>query len=141
MSRVCWDSMLVMYLLEDHRKFAPVVASVLQQSMQRGDSLLMSYLSLAETLVVAPAESVVSKTLVSTLDSMGFRFLSFDAGAVEPFRLLRNDFGLKAPDAMHLACAAAGKVDLFLTGDKQLLSKRLIIPGIQFIADFEHPPF
>jgi len=133
--------MLVMYLLEDHRKFAPVVASVLQQSMQRGDSLLMSYLSLAETLVVAPAESVVSKTLVSTLDSMGFRFLSFDAGAVEPFRLLRKDFGLKAPDAIHLACAAAGKVDLFLTGDKQLLSKRLIIPGIQFIADFEHPPF
>jgi hypothetical protein len=85
--------MLVMYLLEDHRKFAPVVA--LQQSMQRGDSLLMSYLSLAETLVGVPPESVVSKTLVSTLDSMGFSFLSFDAGAVEPFRLLRKDFGLK----------------------------------------------
>jgi hypothetical protein len=133
--------MLVMYLLEDHKKFAPVVASLLTRSMQRGDSLLMSYLSLAETLVGVPPQSVVAKTLVSTLDSMGFTFLSFDSEAVEPFRLLRKDFGLKAPDATHLSCAAAGKVDLFLTGDKQLLSKRLIVPGIQFIADFEHPPF
>ena len=141
MSRICWDSMLVMYLMEDHKRFAPVVASLLTRSMQRGDSLLISYLSLAEILVGMPPESAEAKTFLSTLDEMGFSFLSFDSGAVEPFRVLRKDFGLKAPDAMHLACAAAGKVDLFLTGDKQLLSKRLIVPGIQFIADFEHPPF
>jgi predicted nucleic acid-binding protein len=133
--------MLVMYLLEDHKKFAPVIASLLKRSMQRDDSLVMSYLSLAETLVGVPPQSVVAKTLVSTLKNMGFNFLPFNADSVEPFRMLRKDFGLKAPDAMHLASAAAGKVDLFLTGDKQLLSRRLMVPGIQFIADFEHPPF
>jgi hypothetical protein len=38
---------------------------------------------------------------------------------------------------MNLACAASARVDLFLTGDKQLM--KLNVPGIQFIADFENP--
>jgi hypothetical protein len=36
-----------------------------------------------------------------------------------------------------LACAASAGIDLFLTGDKQLV--KLDIPGIQFIADFNTP--
>jgi hypothetical protein len=36
-----------------------------------------------------------------------------------------------------LACAASVGIDLFLTGDKQLM--RLDVPGIQFIADFNSP--
>ncbi len=40
-------------------------------------------------------------------------------------------------DSIHLACAASAGIDLFLTGDRQLL--RMDIPGIQFIADFDMP--
>jgi hypothetical protein len=36
-----------------------------------------------------------------------------------------------------LACAASAGVDLYLTGDKQLV--KLDVPGIQFIADFNAP--
>ena len=141
MSRIFWDAMLFIYLLEDHPKFAPAVQAALAQSRRRGDILLTSYLSLAEALVGMPPGGSAALALRRAVAEMGFTLVAFDDAAVEPFRRLRQDFGLKGPDAMHLACAAAAKTDLFLTGDRELLKKRLIVPGIQFIADFENPPF
>jgi hypothetical protein len=44
---------------------------------------------------------------------------------------------VKSADSINLACAASAGIDLFLTGDKQLM--KLNVPGIQFIADFENP--
>jgi hypothetical protein len=43
--------------------------------------------------------------------------------------------GISSGDAMHLACAAEARVDLFLTHDKTLAKK--IVPGIQFIATLD----
>jgi hypothetical protein len=63
--------------------------------------------------------------------------LPFDQGAVRPFSRLRAKEKLKAANCIHLACAASAGIDLFLTGDKQLL--KLDVPGIQFIADFNTP--
>jgi hypothetical protein len=140
-SRVYWDAMLFIYLLENHPQFAPSVLAALAQSRRRGDVLVTSYLSLAEALVGLPAGGPAALTLRRTIAEMGFTSVAFDDAAVEPFRRLRKDFGLRGSDSMHLACAAAARTDLFLTGDKQLLKKRLHIPGIQFIADFENPPF
>jgi uncharacterized protein len=71
------------------------------------------------------------------LEEIGFSYLPFGSGAVEPFSRLRAKEKLKVADCIHLACAASAGIDLFLTGDKQLLS--LDIPGIQFIADFNTP--
>jgi predicted nucleic acid-binding protein len=73
----------------------------------------------------------------SNLQDMGFTFLPFDAGAVAPFSRLRAREKLRIADSIHLACAAAAGIDLFLTGDKRLL--KLDVPGIQFIADFSTP--
>jgi predicted nucleic acid-binding protein len=70
---------------------------------------------------------------------MGFTYLPFDAGAVEPFSKLRSKQKVKIADAIHLACAASAGIDLFLTGDKQLT--KLDVPGIQFIVDFNVPVF
>jgi predicted nucleic acid-binding protein len=53
---------------------------------------------------------------------------------MRPFSLLRGREKLKVADAVHLACAASAGIDLYLTGDLQLL--RLDVPGVQFIADF-----
>lgn len=140
MSRIFWDAMLFVYLLEGHRKYAPQVNSLLEASYERGDVLLTSYLAMGEVLVGVPVGSPLAQTIFETVEQMGFSFIEFDRQCVEPFRLLRTTFGLKAPDAMHLACAAAAKTDLFLTGDGQLLKKHLHVPGIHFIANFENPP-
>jgi hypothetical protein len=55
------------------------------------------------------------------------------------FGRLRSEMRLKAPDSIHLACAAAARTDMFLTNDAQLLQRQLYVPGIQFIGDFTKP--
>jgi hypothetical protein len=132
--------MMFIYLLEGHPEFAPKVQTVLAQSRRRGDILLTSYLSLAESLVGMPGGSRHGQIVRETILQMGFTFVAFDQHAVEPFRILRADFRLKQPDAMHLACAAAVKTDLFLTNDTQLLKPGLQVPGVHFIANFMSAP-
>jgi predicted nucleic acid-binding protein len=140
MSKVFWDSMLFIYLVEDHKDYASVVGELLGRCFRRNDSLYTSHLSVAETLVGLQQGSGKESMFLSTLEDIGFNFVDFGGTAVEPFRKLRRDFGLKPPDAMNLACAAAVGVDMYITGDNQLLKKRLQVPGVQFIADFTSAP-
>jgi predicted nucleic acid-binding protein len=121
--------------------FADAVENALAASRSRSDVLLTTHLSLAEALVGTPPGTLQARAVRQTILDMGFKFVAFDQDAVEPSRRLRTDFGLKPPDSLHLACAAATKTDLFLTNDRELLKKRLHLPGVQFIADFNHPPF
>ena len=139
MSRVFWDSMIVVYLLDDHPDFGPRARQLLERSFNRNDTLFTSYLALGEILAGAEKSPNLQKrqAVQQTLEEMGFSFLPFDAGAVAPFSRLRARRRLKAPDCIHLACAASAGMDLFLTGDKQLT--KLDVPGIQFIADFNTP--
>ena len=136
MSRIFWDTMMFVYLLEGHSKFAPQVRKTLERSYERGDALVTSYLALGEVMAGGAGDTAKAETVRSTIAEMGVSFLPFDGKCVTPFAQLRSVMGLKAPDAIHLACAAAAGVDMFLTGDTQLLNRRLHVPGIQFIAHF-----
>lgn len=139
MSRIFWDSMLLIYLLEDNPAFSSRAEDLLARARRRKDRLFTSYLALGE--VIAGAEKPSSRrkgpAIQSALKEMGFRFLPFDSGAVATFSTLRGRDKVKIADAIHLACAASAGIDLFLTGDKHLM--RLDVPGIQFIADFNSP--
>ena len=140
MSRIFWDSMLFIYMVEDDAQFAPIVRDVLGRCFRRGDSLHTSHLSIAETLVGIPRKSEKEARFLSVLDEMEFSFVEFGSNAVEPFRILRKEFGLKPPDALNLSCAAAIQADMYLTNDTELLKKKLHVPGIDFIADFKRAP-
>jgi len=139
MSRIFWDSMIAIYLLEDHPRFAARAQGLLERSFRRNDELFTSYFALGEILAGAEKSPDPQKTakVEGVLREMGFTFLAFDHGAVAPFSRLRAKEKLKVADCIHLACAASAGIDLFLTGDKQLI--KLDIPGIQFIADFSSP--
>jgi predicted nucleic acid-binding protein len=139
MSRIFWDSMLFIYLLEGHPEFAPHVRKKLERSHDRGDMLLTSYLALGEVMAGSKGRPEEAEWLSATLSEMGFSFVSFDRTCPITFARLRRETRLKAPDAIHLACAAAAGVDMYLTGDAQLLKRGLHVPGIQFIADFTLP--
>lgn len=136
MSRIFWDTMLLIYLTEGHPEFRQRTEQLLARARRRGDRLFTSYLALGE--ISAGAEKATdpgkTRTVQETLKEIGFSYLPFDAGAVMPFARLRAREKLKAADCIHLACAASAGIDLFLTGDKQLT--KLDVPGIQFIADF-----
>lgn len=139
MSRIYWDSMLFIYLLEGHPTFSQRVQQLLERAYKRNDSLFTSYLALGEVMAGAENSPQAQKaaSIRSSITEMGFSFLPFDGGAVGPFSRLRAREKLRVADAIHLACAASAGIDLFLTGDKQLL--KLDITGIQFIADFSTP--
>ena len=139
MSRVFWDTMLFIYLLEGNPQFSTRVRELLARSKKRGDALFTSHLAVGEIMAGAgkstnlPSERIVRETI----REMGLTCLPFDEGAVSPFARLRSLEKLKVADAIHLACAASAGIDLFLTGDQQLA--KLDVPGIQFIADFNNP--
>ena len=136
MSRVFFDAMMFAYVLENHAEFAPHVSRTIERCRERGDTLLTSCLAVGEVMVGGEKKDGVSEEIASLIRQMGFRLIAFDEVCMPVFARLRAEMRLKAPDAIHLACAAAAKTDLFLTNDGQLLQRRLVVPGIQFIADF-----
>jgi predicted nucleic acid-binding protein len=131
--------MLFIYWLEGNPTFSERVRNLLERSYRRNDQLFTSYLALGEIMAGAEKSPQPQKASVirRNLAEIGFAFLPFDEGAVVPFSRLRAAEKMKIADSIHLACAASAGIDLFLTGDKQLL--RLDVPGIQFIADFNTP--
>ena len=138
MSRIYWDTMLLIYVLEGNPAYRKRVEELLIRSRRRGDALYTSYLAAGEiaagTQKLSPQKA---STVLNLLEEAGFSFLPFDKGSVTPFSRLRGAQNIRTADAIHLACAASAGIDLFLTGDKQLT--KLDVPGIQFIADFNSP--
>ena len=139
MRRIFWDMMLIIYLLEGHPTYTPRVLELLKVSLRRRDQLYTSFLGLGEVLAGA-AKSRGSETgnaIREQLTDIGFSYLAFDAAAVDGFASLRAVQRVKPADAIHLACAGAVGVDLFLTGDKDLM--KLQVSGIKFIAALDTP--
>jgi predicted nucleic acid-binding protein len=138
MSRVYWDTMLFIYLLEDNKQYASRVEGIYNRMQARGDSLFTSFLSLGEVLAGAGRLPQREKELREDFAALKVQLLAFDGGAVETFASLRAVQKLATADSIHLACAASRGIDLFLTGDKRLAKQ--IVPGIQFISSIETSP-
>lgn len=138
MSRVYWDTMLFIYLLEGNKQFGPRVHAIYERMQLREDSLCTSFLSLGEILAGAQKSPLKIQEIREAFSAMGVQFLPFDAGAVDTFASLRAAQKLPTADSIHLACAASKGIDLFLTGDRQLAKQ--IVPGIQFISGIEASP-
>jgi predicted nucleic acid-binding protein len=127
--------MLLIYVLEGNPAYRRRVEQLLARSRRRGDALFTSYLAAGElaagTEKISPQKAT---TVLKVLEEMGFSFLPFDRGSVAPFSRLRAGKKVTSADAIHLASAASAGIDLFLTGDRNLIE--LDVPGVQFIADF-----
>lgn len=136
MRRIFWDTMLFIYLLEGDDASTRRVEYLLEISKDRGDVLFTSHLVLGELLTGAKKLGREKHKLIQdSIEEMRFRLLPFDVTAVGPFSDLRSTRKIKVADAINLSCAAAAGMDLFLTGDKDLV--KLYVPGIHFIANFD----
>lgn len=137
MSRVYWDSMLFVYWLEDNPQFARRVAAIHARMQERNDELITSAVTLGEVLAgvyrKGPSSRVddVRRTLLSILSTV----VPFTVDTADHYARIRGSTRITSPDAIHLACAASAKTDLFLTNDKNLVGK--VIPGIQFIGGLD----
>ena len=104
--------------------------------LEREDELCTSALALGEVLV-KPIErgDLGLQHRYEQAFAAGATVLSFDRAAARRYAAIRADRGIRAPDAIQLACAAEAGVDLFITNDERL--SRKIVPGIQFITSLE----
>jgi len=137
MSRVYWDSMIFIYVIEKNPDYFPIVKSVYENMARRGDTVLTSIFTLGE-LLVGPrklgSQSAVDR--IRSYFALGtVSILPFTFETSEQFALIRSWTGASPSDAIHLAAAAEAQVDVLLTNDTKLLSLR--IPGIAEIADLD----
>jgi predicted nucleic acid-binding protein len=137
MTRVFWDTMLFIYLFQRDPTFGERVAHLRKRSLERGDEICTSALAIAEVLAGAYRDKSPEDAakIRSGIQRAGIKILPFDTSAMDAFARVRAQHRTSAADSIHLACAATTGVDLFLTGDKQLL--KLHVPGIKFIAGLD----
>ncbi len=139
MSRIFWDTNLFIYLFEGSAAFGGQVARLREKMLRRGDQLITSTLTLGEVLVkpVKEGDTKLAKQYAEVIPAVAV-LLPFEEKAARLYAQLRSDPGMRAHDAIQLACAAAFGVDLFITNDALLHNRQ--VPGIQFIVPLERVP-
>src|SRR5882762_105637 len=123
MSRIYWDTMLFVYWIEDHPRYAKIIRHILLKMEKRQDQLCTSTFAIGEALVglrKAGSEEAATRML-SVFRSPFVEVIPFGLEASEHYASIRARESLSPPDAIHLACAAQAGVDLFLTNDKGLV--------------------
>jgi uncharacterized protein len=136
-SRIYWDTMLFIYWLEDHPKFAGPVRDIHSRMRERHDHLLTATLTFGEVLAgvyrrgAGDRAEKIRQLLMESVDEV----VPFKLEASDHYARIRAGLNVSPADAIHLASAAQGGTDLFLTNDKRLVGK--FVPGIQFIASIE----
>jgi predicted nucleic acid-binding protein len=118
------DTAPVIYFIEAHPEFGPVVLPLFEQRFQPGlNQAVTSVLTLAEVLV---------KPLTASRPDLCQRFHEFLTGApnlklsdiiastAEKAADLRARYGIRLPDACQVAVALAAGATHFLTNDKRL---------------------
>ncbi len=137
MSRIFWDTNLLIYLIEGKGELFDRTKFVADRMLERGDQLCTSTLTLGEILVkpVEKGEELLRQRYEHILSRHTF-LIPFDLAAARIYAQIRQDRSIAPPDAIQLSCAAAAQVDLFITNDDRL--NRKVINGIQFITSLKN---
>jgi predicted nucleic acid-binding protein len=137
MSRVYWDSMLFIYWIEDHPKYAPRLARILEKMRERDDTLCTSTFTVGEVLSGAYKrnDSILVARIRELFADPEIETMPFTTATADTYASIRARLGLSPADAIHLASAAEASTDVFLTNDNALVGKR--VPGIQFVAKID----
>ena len=118
--RIFVDSMILIYLLEQHSEYGDIVGKVLDEAKEVGFSTLL-YGEVLAGMYRAKATAVAENFLELCRTSPTVKVCPFtDKIAVEFARLRAEYTELRSPDAIHLATAMVERADFFLTNDKRL---------------------
>lgn len=137
MAIIFWDTMLFVYLIEDHPQFGVNVKDLLTKCEDHGHSIITSTFTLAE-LLVAPRKTgnlELAEAFRNALQPPAVRLIHFNEGAAEHYAAIRSAMNVTPADAIQLACAADARVNLFVTNDRKLVGKK--VAGIDFIIGLD----
>jgi|SRR5579863_961679 len=139
MSKLFLDTNFFIYMFEGLEPFRSRALEIRKRTLDRGDQLVTSAMTLGEVLV--KPTKLGQTSLIEQYDraiQSTTRILSFDIQVAGRYASLRATHNLRNPDAIQLACAAHFGVDLFITNDEHL--QKLNVPGIGFIASLDRVP-
>lgn len=137
MSRIYWDTMLFIYLLEGNPQSGVRVREIHSKMKNRKDQLLTGSFTFGEVLAGTyrkGAADLAGKARLG-MQNLVAEVIDFTIDTAERYARIRGNLNLAPADAIHLALAAQAGVDLFLTNDKRLMGK--FVPGIHFFASLE----
>jgi len=120
---VALDTAPLIYFLERHPSYLPVVYPFFE-AVERGDiHAITSTLTLTETLVHPYKHgnpSLARQYLRILLHSRNLKTLPVSAEIATEAAQIRADYGLKTPDSIQLATARIGNATAILTNDGDL---------------------
>ena len=140
MAKVYWDTNLFIYLFEGKEEASERVKRLRKGIVARGDQIYTSALTVGEILVrpIELGAREIERAYVEFFSASRLQVIPFDLDAAPHYARIRQDRSIQPADALHLACAAAARIDLFITNDERLSKK--IVPGIQFITSLARSP-
>ena len=122
-SVVALDTSVLVYFIEDHPRFADAAESTLDQVRKGRLSAVFSQLGMVEVLTGPKKrgrDDLVGqyRHFISTFPNL--TLVGLDDEIVEVASDLRAAYGIRTPDAIHLATAITHEAAAFITNDRRL---------------------
>jgi predicted nucleic acid-binding protein len=129
--------MLFIYWLEAHPVHGPQVEQIHRRIEKRQDTLCTSVFTVGEILTGAYKTNRITEAqrIREFFESGVVLVFPFDMKTAGRYAEIRANNNVSPADAIHLASASLAGVDVYLTNDKGI--RKLLIPGIQFIAGLD----
>lgn len=126
------DTAIVIYFIEEHPKFLPMILPLFREADQGKRNLITSAVTLLEVLVVPyrAGNRVLADRYEALLTrSRGIRLVDLTRDQLRAAAQLRAATGVRTPDALQLVAAIGSGCATFLTNDRRVPA----IPGLRVI--------
>jgi predicted nucleic acid-binding protein len=117
------DSAPLIYFVERHAEFSPVVRTAIERAEAGELELVTSTVTLTEVLTLPfqqQADAIAETYRAILLGSPYTRIFSVDPEIAELAARLRANYRIKTPDAIQLAVSIQAGCEAFLTNDRNL---------------------
>lgn len=131
------DTAPLIYFVERHAQFSPVVRTVIERAEAGDLELISSTLTLTEALTLPfqqQADAIAETYRAILLGSSYTRIFAVDAEIAELAARLRAKYRIKTPDAIQIAVSIQAGCEAFLTNDRNL--KRVHDLSVLALIDF-----
>ncbi len=131
-ARVGIDTALLIYFIEEHARYLPLVEPLFQAAAQGAHELIASELVLLEVLVVpyrAGKDTLARRYEEFLTRSRGLQLIGLTRDLLRAAARLRAATGIRTPDALHLSAARSAGCAAFITNDRRLPA----IPGLRIL--------
>ena len=122
------DASAIIYAMEGCSDLRKAVLAWVTQVDSSGGAIITSRLSRLECRVrpLREGQSALLAQYERFFQRQSLRVVDIGASVIELATDLRVRYGIKTPDAIHMATAIEGGVDLILTGDRDMTRCREI---------------